>query len=112
MLWTAIRQIIGISLERTTEAWLGGWFWDINQTLTFELELEGPLHENNFSYGKKNIKPWLASDTEKKPSGHSNSVSIFPDLCSLLLLFPVAGFILIGINSIFPILCSSWSVPK
>lgn len=47
MLWTAIRKIIAMSLEKAAGAWLGGWFWDINQTLTFELELEGPLHENN-----------------------------------------------------------------
>lgn len=47
MLWTAIRKIIAVSLERAAGAWLGGWFWDINQTLTFELELEEPVHENN-----------------------------------------------------------------
>lgn len=34
-----------MSLERAAGAWLGGWFWGINQT--FKLELEEPLHENN-----------------------------------------------------------------
>lgn len=58
-------------------------------------------------YGKKNIKPCLCSDTDKKPSGHSNSVSIFSDLCSLLLLFPLVDFILMGIHSLYPILCGS-----
>lgn len=46
MLWTAIQKIIAMSLERDAGAWLGGWFGDMNQTLTSELELEGPLHEN------------------------------------------------------------------
>jgi len=66
MFWTAIQQIIGRSLDRTAEAWLGGWIWDINQTLTFELQLEEILHENNFSHEKKNIEPCLASDAGKK----------------------------------------------
>lgn len=90
MLRTAIPQIIGVLLERATEAWLG-WFADINQTLAFKLELEGPLCENSFSYGKGDVEPCLASDADKKPSGCSNSVSIFPDLCSLLLLFALLG---------------------